>query len=183
MSAVGPVRGSSDGSCPGNPGQLPLRGPRPSPPTRAKSSRRRKVRDRIGLELAAALPHTCLYLYMHVLMRALSHPNRSTDWSPPQRPSAACNALSPPACCRRRSHRRRPSARPLCCRWFSLTVTRALRPVGPRGPLVGSWARARWPGYDRAVAHSHSWCRRYVWHDRCGRRCTSRRILPIRGDL
>ena len=113
---------------------------------------------------------------MHVLTWNLSYHNRSTDWSPPQRPSAACNALSPPACCRRRSHRRRPSARPLCCRWFSLTVTRALRPVGPRGPLVGSWARARWPGYDRAVAHSHSWCRRHVWHDRCGRRCTSRCI-------
>ena len=39
------------------PGQLPPRGPRSSSPTRVKSSRRRKVCGRVGLELAAALPH------------------------------------------------------------------------------------------------------------------------------
>ena len=99
---------------------------------------------------------------MHVLMRALSHPNRSTDWSPPQRPSAACNALSPPACYRRRSHRRRHSARSLCCRWSSLTAHARAATGGTEGHWWGR-GRARWPGYDRPVAHSHAWCRRHVW--------------------
>ena len=54
---VGPVRGSSDGSCPGIPGQLPPRGPRPSSSTRSALSRLRKVRGSWSSNLRSPPSH------------------------------------------------------------------------------------------------------------------------------
>ena len=123
------------------PGRLPPRGPRPSPPTRVKWSRLRKVRSCSSNLRQPSLTPLPLWT-THVLMwpspilpgRPIGYRYGSRRQQARAEPADSLTPpLAPPPAFR---------ARPRSCRWVHARCTHGLRLGETVGATAGSWVRA-----------------------------------------